>query len=265
MPEPIDQQEEIMLTSQIKNAIKHILALNPWIYDKAWTLYDLRKPIYRIHNDESIHLSDRERETFDAIYNANLWSCSESKSGYGSTLAYTAQLRKDLRNLVEYYDIRSLLDAPCGDFNWMQQIEFPEDFRYIGGDIVGGLVDELSNKYKDARRTFVTMDVSRDALPDVDLWLCRDCLFHLPNSDILATLQNFQRSEIRFLLTTTFRFPRSNIDITHGAFRYINLSLAPFCLPKPLTYIKDYVVPFAPRWLGLWSRAQLADWEPKEG
>ena len=140
--------------------------------------------------------------------------------------------------LVARYHVGSLLDAPCGDFNWMQHVEFPDAFQYIGGDIVQDLVDELSRNYESGGRRFVRLDVTRDELPSADLWLCRDCLFHLPNADILAALKNFQRSDIKYLLTTTFTFPRSNMDIEHGEFRYLNLELAPFSLPKPLAYSK---------------------------
>jgi hypothetical protein len=243
-----------MLRTHLKNTVKRMLSINPWLYSLGWALHDLRKPIYRVGDDPA------KDSPFDSIYKANSWACDESRSGCGSTLAYTEPLRRDFRKLVARYHVGSLLDAPCGDFNWMQHVEFPDAFQYIGGDIVQDLVDELSRNYESGGRRFVRLDVTRDELPSADLWLCRDCLFHLPNADILAALKNFQKSDIKYLLTTTFTFPRSNMDIEHGEFRYLNLELTPFSLPKPLAYIKDYVVPFAPRWLGLWSRAQLEYW-----
>src|SRR5215208_724486 len=167
---------------ELKNMLKRALALNPCLYHIAWMLHDLRKPVYPLINAAEIDASSDQRRVFDSIYKAELWGCAESKSGYGSTLAFTEQLRKDLRDLVQSYGITSLLDAPCGDFNWMRHTELPGGLRYIGGDIVKELVHELSLKHENGRRTFLELDISRDELPEVDLWLCRDCLFHLSNS-----------------------------------------------------------------------------------
>jgi len=163
--------------------------------------------------------------------------------------------------LVRNYSIASMLDAPCGDFVWMRRVEFPEKFRYVGADIVAELVSELQAKHQSPTRQFIKLDVRTDRLPDVDLWLCRDCLIHLSNDDALSALRNFARSNIKYLLTTTYNFGYVNADIETGNFRALNLRKPPFLLPRPLALLKDYKYPATPRRLALWSRDQLVSWE----
>jgi hypothetical protein len=74
-------------------------------------------------------------------------------------------------------NIGTLFDAPCGDFNWMSHVLFPERMRYIGADIVPDLIAALRAKYGDrAGHHFCIVDIAHDALPSADLWLCRDVL-----------------------------------------------------------------------------------------
>jgi hypothetical protein len=103
------------------------------------------------------------------------------------------------------------------------------------------------------------LDIVHDELPEADLWLCRDVLFHLPTVDVIETLRNFARSKIPYLLTTTYDFQKVNVDVKPGGFRYVNLREPPFSLPKPILKIADFVAPAPPRYLALWSKAQIAE------
>jgi hypothetical protein len=91
--------------------------------------------------------------------------------------------------------------------------------------------------------------------------ICRDCLFHLSNRDIVLLLQNFVASNSSYLLTNTHVNDGSivNTDIKAGDFRLIDLFSEPFCLPKDVLYrIDDYVQPFPPREMCLWDREQIS-------
>src|SRR5580765_5333146 len=72
---------------------------------------------------------------FSGIYLNNSWSNPESVSGRGSTLAHTEMIRKTLPDLLAHLHARSLLDAPCGDFNWMQYVDLG-GIQYTGADVV---------------------------------------------------------------------------------------------------------------------------------
>lgn len=198
---------------------------------------------------------------FTHIYQSNYWSSKESASGEGSTLAYTANLRARLPDLFEQYSVRSVFDAPCGDFNWMRHVVGETGVEYIGGDIVLPLINSLNEKYRIPNVRFIHIDLTRPAaFPTADLMICRDCLFHLSNDDIRRVLENFVSSQISYLLTTTHKNSGhfANRDIPTGDFRFIDLFSAPYCFPgDALARIDDWHPPHPEREMCLWSRDQV--------
>jgi hypothetical protein len=205
-------------------------------------------------------LSDLEN-VFQRIADINHWGNAESVSGDGSTLDYTHNLRRELAKFVHAFEIRSMFDAPCGDFNWMQAVDFPTDFVYLGGDIVPSLIDANRARYESPTRCFRVFDVAADAFPNADLWFCRDCLFHLPLASVITALTRFCSSRSSYVMATTHLNVTNfeNRDIEAGDFRLLDLHIAPFRLPRNVLYrIPDYVFPYPQRELCVWSRAQVA-------
>lgn len=205
-------------------------------------------------------------EVFDGIYRGGGWGRTESRSGPGSTLIYTVNLRAQLPRLFASLRIGSFLDAPCGDFHWMRHVEGLGDLRYIGGDISPGVIAANEKAYGGTGYEFRVFDITRDPFPQVDLWFCRDCLFHLPYRAILDAFQNFVASEVKYLFATNhlnlsgFR----NKDIPAGAFRVLDLHAAPFFLPRTKAFcIADWIHPFPAREMRLWSREEVAEAVPK--
>ena len=68
---------------------------------------------------------------FEEHYRTNAWQGDESVSGTGSSLAATEVVRTVLPQIVSGFGITTLLDVPCGDFNWMQHLDYR--FRAILG------------------------------------------------------------------------------------------------------------------------------------
>ena len=204
-------------------------------------------------------------QKFTNIYANQSWvpaghSNYESLSGEGSTLAYTENLRKELPKLFDQFNIKSVLDAPCGDLNWMQLVikERPE-LIYTGGDIVKSLVESHTEKFKNNKNVnFINLDITADTLPSADLMICRDCLFHLSNEHIKMFFKNFAQSNITYLLTTSHAVGHQG-DIESGGYRSLNLLQQPFhFLPNYLYEIKDWVSPHPERKMYLWTREQIA-------
>ena len=148
----------------------------------------------------------------------------------------------------------SLLDLPCGDFHWMQHTDLG-GVLYIGGDLVGDLIERNRAKYARDGVTFQKIDLVNDTLPAVDAILCRDCLVHLSFDDAQAALANIARSGARWLLTTSFPEVARNDDIVTGQWRPINLRLPPFNLSEPKQVIAENCAEteFADKTLSLWS------------
>lgn len=166
-------------------------------------------------------------------------------------------LRRELPRLLARVSAASLLDAPCGDSNWIARIDLGS-IRYTGVDIVPALV-ERSMANATGAQTYLVGDVRRDPLPKSDVILCRDCLVHLCFEDALATVENFRRSGSRYLLATTFPGLSQNDDILTGRWRPLDLCLAPFHFPAPLEVVVEDAHPGcgASKAIALWDLEEM--------
>lgn len=189
--------------------------------------------------------------TFTRIYRTNAWDNEETVSGPGSTLAATKAIREELPILTRRLDVRTFLDIPCGDLNWMTEVQMDLDL-YIGADIVAELIEAHRRRYSEVGRTFLKLDITRDPLPRVDLILCRDLLGHLSFADIRSALNNVEASDSKYLLTTTFPSVRKNRDILSGDWRPLNLERAPFWFPEPREVVDERWSGVSDKCLGLW-------------
>lgn len=172
------------------------------------------------------------QKIFEKIYDLHHWYDEESKSGPGASLKQTKKVRTILSTVLKELNIKSLLDIPCGDFNWMKEVNLTQ-YDYTGADIVNDIIKQNEAIYSGARKRFMWRDITSSPLPQADLVFCRDCLVHFSYSDILKAINNIKKSGSKFLLTTTFP-SRTNEDITTGSWRPINLETPPFHFPKPL-------------------------------
>jgi hypothetical protein len=177
-------------------------------------------------------------EVFSEAYQKNTWGDPESRSGRGSNIRSTATLRAVLPSLLRELDTRTMLDIPCGDFHWMKEVDLSIN-RYIGGDIVKELVESNIQKFGNATREFLVLDITKDTLPQVDLIFCRDCLVHFSNEDVFRGIKNIKDSKSKYLLTTTFTQRETNEDIVTGWWRPLNLQKAPFNFPEPIKVINE--------------------------
>jgi SAM-dependent methyltransferase len=177
-------------------------------------------------------------DVFRHAYRHNIWGDPESLSGPGSGLLRTSSFRDQIPQLLNQLGALSLLDAGCGDFNWMKEVSLPVE-RYIGIDVVPELIAHNKQRYGDDKRSFILGDIVCDELPRADVILCRDCLVHFSIKDISRALRNFKRSRSRYLLATTFiEFP-DNVEIETGGWRRLNLERRPFCFPSPEALIDE--------------------------
>lgn len=176
---------------------------------------------------------------FDKIYSDNSWGSQESFSGTGSQIFTTRKIRKTLPLLWKKLDIKSVLDVPCGDYNWMKEVD-KTAISYIGGDIVAAIIENNSKNYSAENVKFVVLDITKDKLPKVDMILCKDCLQHLSDENVRRALVNFKKSGTKYLFTTSYPRTWINWDIADGDYRPLNLRIAPFHLPKPIFKMREY-------------------------
>ena len=205
------------------------------------------------------------KDVFERIYAQNGWGDGESRSGFGSDEKQTEAIRAVLPGLFSELGVKSVLDVPCGDFNWMRLLGLEID--YLGADIVRAVIERNRRLYEKPGRRFQLLDVTRDTIPKVDIILCRDLLVHLSFRDIRAALSNISRSGVRYLLTTTFPSRNTNGDIETGQWRPLNLQRPPFSFPPPIRLITEHCTEWGGQWadkcLGLWEVEAIAQGEER--
>jgi len=200
------------------------------------------------------------QEVFSEIYQKNVWGSRESASGSGSEKARSRVVAQRLPDVIRNLGVRSFLDVPCGDFNWMRHVDLAVE-RYIGADIVDAMVSANSQRYAGPRREFVRLDVICDPLPLVDLIFCRDCLVHLSLKDAMAVIANFKRSRSTYVMLTTFTNCKRNFDMITGGWRALNLQRPPFNFPAPIELINEqfdvWLTSVRGKSMGIWRLSDL--------
>jgi 2-polyprenyl-3-methyl-5-hydroxy-6-metoxy-1,4-benzoquinol methylase len=173
-------------------------------------------------------------DIFTDYYKNNIWLGRESVSGQGSDHEQVIFLIPELEILFKDLKIKSILDIPCGDFNWMKNVDLKE-INYHGADVVEDLIKSNNIKYKADNVNFSVINIVTDLLPKVDLIIVRDCLVHLPTSEIFKALKNIKNSQSKYLLTThnTWIHRENNVEINLGEWRRINLQQSPYNFKYP--------------------------------
>lgn len=170
---------------------------------------------------------------------------SETPNGPGSTTLLTEGIRAWLPEVFKGYGVQTVLDAPCGDWNWMRLVDL-NGINYIGWDAVAALVEKCARRVIDdcthANAAFEVVNLlTVPQVPQVDLILSRDFLAHLPNEAVLKVLEKFKASGSRYLLTS--HYPDADNDFVYNpqdfhwigyAERPINLEKEPFNLGQKL-------------------------------
>jgi SAM-dependent methyltransferase len=196
------------------------------------------------------------KSKFTKVYKDNIFGGSESRSGEGSNLVQTRVIREEISKLLVELEIGTLLDAPCGDWNWMRATKLGST-NYVGVDIVPLLIEKNIAQFSSESVQFACVDIMNEELPKADLILSRDCLVHLSFEDAFKVLRNFRRSGAIYLLTTTFTDRTSNDDLGTRFWRPLNKQILPFNFPAPLKIINECCTEgggaFSDKSLGLWA------------
>ncbi len=197
------------------------------------------------------------RQRFEKIHQTNLWQAETSRSGPGSEEETTAKIRQELPLLLKSLDVKSLLDAPCGDASWIMKCNL--GIEYTGLDIVPDLINDLKQKSSAdlIKGRFDLADLTVDPLPKADAILCRDCLVHFCFSNIKKAITNFKRSGAQFLITTTFTEWNTNHEIEDGDWRALNFQRPPFTWPDPVALLyedcREVDGAYQDKCLGVWK------------
>jgi SAM-dependent methyltransferase len=116
----------------------------------------------------------------------------------GSSVApYVSAACGFLQSFEEKPDV---VDLGCGDFNVGSRIR-PNCGKYIGVDVVEGLVKRNIEKYANENVDFRAIDITNEDLPKGDVVFIRQVLQHLSNSEIEKVVAKLPAS-YRFIVLT---------------------------------------------------------------
>jgi SAM-dependent methyltransferase len=243
----------------MKNVRRLLKDRCPWILPARDKLTRMRAFVRYYALIVAYRVRHPQDSVFETIYRKHTWG-RESRSGSGSEAEQTAAIKQAIPSLVAELNVRSILDAACGDYGWMSEIRLAID-SYVGLDIVPEMVAENQKKYGSESVRFLHLDITKDDLPRADLILCRDCLVHMSFNDIFRSLRAFKASGSTYLLTTTYPGAlRRHWNIVTGMWRPLDLELPPFNLPKPIKLINEStteVTDYRQKSLGLWALMDL--------
>ena len=196
-------------------------------------------------------MSNTRADFFHRVFTERMWNSDESASGVGSTLAAAHELVQGLPGALHQLGVRSLLDLPCGDFNWMKTVDLT-GIDYLGGDIVVDVVEQNQRLHAREGVRFQVLDVVQDDLPPADLIFVRDCFIHFTLDLIQAALSNIRRADIKYLCMTNDscreRYAGANfanieldraVDGVNFEYRPLNFQLPPFNFPPPVLTLSD--------------------------
>lgn len=185
--------------------------------------------------------NNNTEQIFTEIYKNNSWGSSESVSGEGSEYERTVALREELPVLFDRYNIKSILDIGCGDFNWMRKVV--GDKRYLGIDIVEDLIKLNNERYGTDKIKFACKDILKLSHADFhgyDCVILRDVLVHLSFEDINYVLTQVRLGTIHYVFITNFIGCLYNQNIPTGHWRPLNMFTEPFNLGTPLFIVASY-------------------------
>ena len=139
---------------------------------------------------------------------------SGGNSGYGS---YNEQLQKKL-NWIEPLGFISITEVGCGDFHFGSNILRMHPVKYTGLDISDVIIDRHKKMYPTH-----TWRVSDGFIPQAELLLCVDVLFHiLDDKEANKMLMDLKNAWSKYLVITAYE--RDEEMDTHVRIRKFNPS-----------------------------------------
>lgn len=166
------------------------------------------------------------KDVFTNIYKNKTWKDKYgTESGPGSSLECSQPYLNFLQDFCKIWNVRTILDIGCGDFNLMKNFNF-NDINYLGIDIVEHIIINNQTLYGTEHVKFRCqsfLDYCDDTV--VDLLLCKDLIQHLSRKNVyrLLNIKNY-----KYALYTNDFLDSVNHDIEDGQHTPIDLSKNPY-------------------------------------
>ena len=188
------------------------------------------------------------KKAFEEIYRRGTWGKGDAgvgTSGSGSTLQSTTLYRQFLAEFMKRENVKSVVDAGCGDWEFSQAIDWT-GIDYRGYDIVESIVQTNKQKFEKPNIRFFTGDIVEVELPPADLLIAKHVLQHLSNADIAKFFEQLPKYRHALLVNGVEpdTLSSTNPDLGVDDYRPLDPTKPPFELRgvKVLTYYDGFYV-----------------------
>lgn len=163
----------------------------------------------------------------------------ESASGPGSAYKAAQPAISLLEKAIRDHNVERILDLGCGDWNWMKSVNLRtkdgRPIQYLGWDAHADLIQQLNNEYGSSNVCFELSDATQGPLPEADLVIARDILFHMNHALGVKLVSNAKVAAPLFLSTSFLEInenapPKEYLPIENWGFHKVNLNRAPYDL-----------------------------------
>ena len=151
---------------------------------------------------------------------------------------FSAAARKLLADIFVTFHIKSMVDIPCGDWEYMQWVNLT-GVDYHGFDISKVLIQRHQRRFLRPGVQFDVLNLVTTVPPKADLVLSREMWFHVRPEVGARALRNVRASGARYQITSTHPDVKANKIPTdlwgHGrdwGYYDINVELTPFNLSR---------------------------------
>jgi SAM-dependent methyltransferase len=188
-----------------------------------------RKPPERAFGETSPlkpykQLTALERKAeFESIYSNGVWG---KGSGNGSSPEATKSYVQFLENFMSSNNIKSVVDAGCGDWQFSQYIDW-SSIDYLGLDTVESVI-MANKKFETNQVKFRLFDLVEEEFPPADLLILKDVLQHLSTKSVSIILGKFVDFEHILIVNDSWNSPWLNAEIMDGDYRQLDIRLPPF-------------------------------------
>jgi len=165
----------------------------------------------------------QHKDDMETFYSNGVWGgCSVAGSNAQQTLQYRAFLQQFFRD----YQVRSVLDIGCGDWQYAQLMDWT-GIDYTGVDVVPAVIRHHQQAYARENIRFIHADATAFNLPDADLVIIKDVLQHWSNDTVLSFLPRLDKFPYVLFVNG---YHGVNGDCDNGDTRPINIQEPPFSL-----------------------------------
>ena len=142
---------------------------------------------------------------FSNIYKKNIWGSSGTGSKFSPDNKW---FLRQLAEHIEKYDLKTIADVGCGDWNIMSHYELAEMETYTGFDCVDFLINDLNLKNIDKNINFICQDISKDIPSGYDIVILKDVIQHWTDEDILTFFPKLLENNKYIYCINGYKFTR---------------------------------------------------------